>query len=531
MLTLDLHAGQIQGFFDIPTDNLFAAPVMTRDIEEHFKPNGDIVVVSPDVGGVVRARALAKRIDAPIAICDKRRERPGESEVMNVIGDVDGKRCILIDDIVDSGGTLVNAAEALAQERRLGSLRLHHARRAVGRRREPHRQLAPEVAGHHRLHPADRSRARPPRTSACFHRPAHRRGHRCARAARKASRACFTDRAPSSAAWRFASRGFVGGKAARRQSKLPPSPEPLHPEAGDREWSRSNASSHHRITWTGGPRFLSAAPSAPDIEACAIGRPGLDICNSPTIERALSDIRPDVVINTAAYTAVDDAEGDQERASALNRDGAGMLAAAAARRGTPIIHLSTDYVFDGTKASAYVEDDATGPTSVYGQTKLEGEHAVAAANPKHLILRTAWVYSPWGKNFVKTILTHAGKGTDLKVVNDQIGSPTYAPHLAQAILDVARKIVSAKDDGVAWGIYHAAGAAPHPGTRSRARFSIDRRRPADRRRRFPPSAPPAIPPAPSAPRIRGWTAQSSAALSASPSPTGARAWAPASPSC
>jgi ribose-phosphate pyrophosphokinase len=115
VLTLDLHAGQIQGFFDIPTDNLFAAPVMTRDIEDNFGHTDDIVVVSPDVGGVVRARALAKRIGAPIAICDKRRERPGESEVMNVIGDVDGKRCILIDDIVDSGGTLVNAAEALLE--------------------------------------------------------------------------------------------------------------------------------------------------------------------------------------------------------------------------------------------------------------------------------------------------------------------------------------------------------------------------------------------------------------------------------
>ncbi len=113
VLTLDLHAGQIQGFFDIPTDNLFAAPVMTRDIEENFGKTDDVVVVSPDVGGVVRARALAKRIGAPIAICDKRRERPGESEVMNVIGEVEGKRCILIDDIVDSGGTLCNAAEAL----------------------------------------------------------------------------------------------------------------------------------------------------------------------------------------------------------------------------------------------------------------------------------------------------------------------------------------------------------------------------------------------------------------------------------
>jgi ribose-phosphate pyrophosphokinase len=112
VLTLDLHAGQIQGFFDIPTDNLFAAPVMVRDIVERYSDN-NIVVVSPDVGGVVRARALAKRIEVPIAICDKRRERPGESEVMNVIGDVKGRRCILIDDIVDSGGTLCNAAEAL----------------------------------------------------------------------------------------------------------------------------------------------------------------------------------------------------------------------------------------------------------------------------------------------------------------------------------------------------------------------------------------------------------------------------------
>ncbi|MGD9786267.1 MAG: ribose-phosphate pyrophosphokinase [Hyphomicrobiaceae bacterium] len=112
VLTIDLHAGQIQGFFDIPTDNLFAAPIIARDIQERFG-DSPTVVVSPDVGGVVRARALAKRINAPIAICDKRRERAGESEVMNVIGEVEGMRCILIDDIVDSGGTLCNAAEAL----------------------------------------------------------------------------------------------------------------------------------------------------------------------------------------------------------------------------------------------------------------------------------------------------------------------------------------------------------------------------------------------------------------------------------
>lgn len=112
VLTIDLHAGQIQGFFDIPTDNLYGAPVMVKDVKARIN-TANAMVVSPDVGGVVRARALAKRIDAPLAIVDKRRERAGESEVMNIIGDVSGKSCILVDDIVDSGGTLCNAADAL----------------------------------------------------------------------------------------------------------------------------------------------------------------------------------------------------------------------------------------------------------------------------------------------------------------------------------------------------------------------------------------------------------------------------------
>ena len=116
VLAVDLHAGQIQGFFDIPTDNLYAAPVMAADIQARYGDQ-DLMVVSPDVGGVVRARALAKRLDnAPLAIVDKRRDRPGESEVMNIIGDVTGRHCILIDDIVDSGGTLCNAAEALLDQ-------------------------------------------------------------------------------------------------------------------------------------------------------------------------------------------------------------------------------------------------------------------------------------------------------------------------------------------------------------------------------------------------------------------------------
>src|ERR1700716_3832247 len=115
VLTLDLHAGQIQGFFDIPTDNLYSVPVITRDIREHHDI-ANVIVVSPDVGGVVRARALAKRIDAPLAIVDKRRERAGDSEVMNIIGDVAGKTCILVDDIVDSGDTLCNAADAMLRD-------------------------------------------------------------------------------------------------------------------------------------------------------------------------------------------------------------------------------------------------------------------------------------------------------------------------------------------------------------------------------------------------------------------------------
>ena len=155
VMTLDLHAGQIQGFFDIPTDNLYASPVMVRDIKERFDL-ANVMVVSPDVGGVVRARGLAKRINAPLAIIDKRRERAGESEVMNVIGDVAGYTCILIDDIVDSGGTLVNAADALIANGAKDVYAYISPRRAVRRRRGPHRRLEAERARHHRLDPADR---------------------------------------------------------------------------------------------------------------------------------------------------------------------------------------------------------------------------------------------------------------------------------------------------------------------------------------------------------------------------------------
>jgi len=204
--------------------------------------------------------------------------------------------------------------------------------------------------------------------------------------------------------------------------------------------------------------LVEAAPACPEVRACAVGRAALDICEARSIERALSDINPTLVINSAAYTAVDEAETEVERAYALNRDGARLLAEASARRNIPIIHLSTDYVYGGHKRDAYVEDDPTDPVTVYGQSKLEGEEAVRAANPKHVILRTAWVFSPSGRNFVKTMLSRAAENERISVVNDQHGSPTYAPHLVDAILDLARKLSAAKDGEVPWGVYHATGA-------------------------------------------------------------------------
>ncbi len=177
VMTLDLHAGQIQGFFDIPTDNLYASPVMVRDIKERFDL-GKLMVVSPDVGGVVRARGLAKRINAPLAIIDKRRERAGESEVMNVIGEVDGDTCILVDDIVDSGGTLVNAADALLGKGRDGRLRLYQPRRSLRRRGCAHHGIAAERTRHHRLDPADRGNRGGEEYPRAQHRRSDRRGDR-----------------------------------------------------------------------------------------------------------------------------------------------------------------------------------------------------------------------------------------------------------------------------------------------------------------------------------------------------------------
>jgi dTDP-4-dehydrorhamnose reductase len=161
------------------------------------------------------------------------------------------------------------------------------------------------------------------------------------------------------------------------------------------------------------------------------------------------------VVSAAAYTAVDRAEDEPDLAHAINAAGAGSVAAAAAEVGAPVIHLSTDYVFSGTADGAYRESDETGPRSVYGRTKLAGEVAVATANPRHVILRTAWVYSPFGKNFVKTMLALARDRDEIRVVADQWGNPTSALDIADGVLHIARRL---RDDGAArTGIYHLAG--------------------------------------------------------------------------
>ena len=188
-----------------------------------------------------------------------------------------------------------------------------------------------------------------------------------------------------------------------------------------------------------------------------MGRPALDLCSVPSIRRALFEISPDVVINTAAYTDVDSAEREPQKAFELNVNGAAAIAAEAAQAKVPIVHLSTDYVFDGKKSAPYTEDDEPSPTSVYGLSKLQGEVAVADANAKHVILRTAWIYSPEGRNFVTTMIERARQSSKIEVVDDQIGSPTYARHLADLILSIAVQVVS-QPAASAWGVYHAAGS-------------------------------------------------------------------------
>jgi dTDP-4-dehydrorhamnose reductase len=202
--------------------------------------------------------------------------------------------------------------------------------------------------------------------------------------------------------------------------------------------------------------MIELAPAAADVTAFAVGRPALDLTAPASVLSALADFKPDVIVNAAAYTAVDKAEQEPQAAMALNADGPKRLAETAARTGAVLIHISTDCVFDGAKPAPYVEDDATAPLSAYGRSKLAGEEAVRAVAEQHIVLRTSWVFSPYGSNFVRTILTRAAEQDELRVVDDRMGCPTYAPHLATAILGIAR-IVTADRDRAAWGTYHSAG--------------------------------------------------------------------------
>lgn len=186
------------------------------------------------------------------------------------------------------------------------------------------------------------------------------------------------------------------------------------------------------------------------------GRPGVDLASPATLSSAIADAQPDIVINCGAYTAVDQAEEEPDLARAINAEGPAALAAACAAANTPLIHLSTDYVFNGAKTSPYIESDPTAPQSVYGATKLDGETAVAASGARHVILRVSWVHAPEGKNFVRTMLRLAGSRDRLGVVADQIGRPTYAPHLAVALRDVAARLVL--DSNAPTGVFHLSGS-------------------------------------------------------------------------
>ncbi|MBP0441375.1 dTDP-4-dehydrorhamnose reductase [Tianweitania sediminis] len=199
-----------------------------------------------------------------------------------------------------------------------------------------------------------------------------------------------------------------------------------------------------------------AARSTPERVFVALGRPDLDITNRSSIDAAIAAHQPIAVVNAAAYTAVDKAETEVDAAFAANELGARNLAAAAHAAGLPIVNISTDYVFAGTKTGPYVEGDPVDPQSVYGRSKLAGELAVAAASPAHVTLRTAWVFSPYGHNFPKTMLRLAADRDVVRVVADQYGSPTYAPDIAKAI-DVVLDTILAAPDREHWrGTFHMA---------------------------------------------------------------------------
>jgi len=196
--------------------------------------------------------------------------------------------------------------------------------------------------------------------------------------------------------------------------------------------------------------------ATPGVEVIRLGLPEIDLSRPETLELPVREARPDVIISSAAYTAVDKAESERELAEAINADGPGKLARLAKTLEIPLLHLSTDYVFSGDKHGAYVETDRPGPASVYGLTKLSGELAIERATNNHVILRTAWVYSPYGTNFVKTMLRLGETRDEINVVDDQHGCPTYAPEIARALLAVAQRVVVDRDPALR-GIFHLTG--------------------------------------------------------------------------
>ncbi|CUB02792.1 dTDP-4-dehydrorhamnose reductase [Marinomonas fungiae] len=193
-------------------------------------------------------------------------------------------------------------------------------------------------------------------------------------------------------------------------------------------------------------------------ELFAYGSSELDIANADQVAAIVAEVKPDVIVNAAAYTAVDNAEQDQAQAYAVNEQGTANLAKAAQALDIPVIHVSTDYVFDGQAVEPYKPSDATNPQSVYGASKLAGEQALAAFCTRYLVLRTAWVFSEYGNNFVKTMLRLGNEREALNVVADQYGCPTYAGDLAKAILQLCDRYQATQE--LAWGIHHYCGDLP-----------------------------------------------------------------------
>jgi dTDP-4-dehydrorhamnose reductase len=193
-----------------------------------------------------------------------------------------------------------------------------------------------------------------------------------------------------------------------------------------------------------------------DIEIIAVGRPQLDLAHRDAVIATLRAARCDAIINAAAYTAVDRAESEPDVAMRINGDGAGHVAEAAAALGAPLLHLSTDYVFDGELLRPYTEEDATSPSGAYGRSKLAGERQIAARHDNHIILRTAWIYSPYGANFVKTMLRAGETRAEVSVVADQTGNPTCALDIADTLIVIARRMISDASPELR-GVFHMSG--------------------------------------------------------------------------